>query len=507
MFESFSTTTRQFWSELRRRRVVKTVIAYLIAAWVVVEVSSTVFPLIYLPEWTVRFVVILAFIGIPVVCVLAWMFDIERMPATTGKPGNEVAARQGVSSRDTNVPPLLSSAEVAVGILPFDDLSPNSEFEYIAPGIAAELHNALASMHRVRVASRRSTLQYANSTKDVKVIAQELDVQLLISGSVTCSERRLRVLVQIDDAIGGGQIWSQSYDRQIDDTVVVQQTIANDVASAFSGVRLREEIARAESLPTESLNAWSRVQKARSYLLDYSSRTLDSATDLLREAIKIDQNYAVAHAALGSVLGERMLNGYSNEFALHNTEARASAQRAAELAPGDPFVLKMSGVVYAYLGQPALSMPLLRRAVAVAPFDFGAWGYMGWPLAETGRPEDLEELDDIMSRLIEKSPEHPGCSFWLYHRSVAALCNDKTKEAINFAAAAVEKNETFPFGWCHYASILAADGDLSRASAAFDRCRKLSPNLDADYFETMIGQMHGQTDFAIRRVAGLRLLH
>lgn len=506
MIARLRASATKFWQELQRRRVIKTTIAYTIGAWIAVEVSSTVFPLMYFPDWTVRFVVLLAFIGMPVVVILAWVYDIERKPGKSGdSPGNEYR-HERTAYVEHEIPPLLSNAEVSVAVLPFDYVSSDKEYEYFALGFSAELHSALSRVHRVRVAARRSALKFSESATDIRLVGQDLNVQFVVSGSVSCRNEKLRVLVQIDDASNGVQVWSGTYDRSISDTLDVQQDIADAVAGAFGGVRLREEIVRAGAMPTGNLNAWSRVQKARAYLLNFTSDSLDTAVRLLQEAIDIDPDYAVAHAALASVFGERLMNGFSTDFDSDKRAALAAARRAHDLSPDDPLVLKMSGVLYAYVGETEHSLQLLRRAVNIAPFDFGAWGYMGWALVETGNKTDLGELQDVMHRLIESAPDHPGSSFWLFHRSVAATCCGDLENAVKYSKAAMEKNPRFPFGWYQCANALGATGHLEQASDALRRCRELSPQFDVSYYVKIIDDMYKNKDAAQCRLAGIRAI-
>jgi TolB-like protein len=506
MIARLRASATKFWHELQRRRVIKTSIAYTIGAWIAVEVSSTVFPLIYFPDWTVRLVVLLAFMGMPIVVILAWVYDIERKPGNSGDSPDYETRHEKTVYVDHEIPPLLSSAEVSVAILPFDNVSSDRKYEFFALGFSAELHSALSRVHRVRVAARRSALKYSDSATDIRLVGQDLNVQFVVSGSVSCSDDKLRVLVQIDDASNGVQVWSGTYDRSISDTLNVQQDIADAVAGAFGGVRLREEIVRAGAMPTGNLNAWSRVQKARSYLLNFTSDSLDSAVKFLQEAIDIDPDYAVAHAALASVLGERLMNGFSSDFDSDKHSALAAARRAHDLSPDDPLVLKMSGVIYAYVGETEQSLQLLRRAINFAPFDFGAWGYMGWALVETGNKTDLSELQDIMNRLIESAPDHPGSSFWLFHRSVAATCCGELENAVKFSKASMARNSRFPFGWYQCANALGASGQLEQASDALRRCRELSPQLDVSYYEKIIDDMYKNKDTAQCRLAGIRAI-
>lgn len=498
----------KLWSELKRRRVVKTAIAYVIVAWIIVEGASTVFPSLLLPDWTVRLVVILAILGLPLVVILAWVFDIEVRQGTSGDdPAHETPAAGAISvTRSSQVLPSLKTAIASIAVLPFKNLSPDESKRFIADGIATELHSTLARVHRLRLASRTSSFSLANKELDVKEIASRLNVHFVICGSVECIGQQMRLIVELDNAEDGVQIWSRSYDRDLEDIFSIQQEIANAVASEFGAARLREEITSAARRPTSSLDAWSLVQRARSYTLSFTAKNLTEAVPLLNRAIELDADYAAAHAALASVMAEMVFNGFSQDVDGDRQTALDSAERASALTPLEPFVLKMCGAAWAYFGNPERSLDALRQAVEIAPFDFGAWGYMGWPLAATGSSGDLAELRRIMDWILEALPRHPGAPYWMYHRSVAHTIAGEYDEAIEFARKAVWRNPRFPWALMQYANALGMKKEEEAALEALDRCRGLSPGLTPEYYQSMVLGMCAGEQAAEPRLAGLRRL-
>ena len=493
----------RFWAELHRRRVIKTMIAYVIGGWVVVEATATIFPLLLLPEWTVRMVLVIVILGFPIVILLAWTFDIRRTeddPPASTEP-NRITATGGDTV--STLPPLAASAEASVAVLPFDCLPDEAEYRFIADGIAVELHSTLSKVARLRVIARRSSFAIAKDEASIGDIAYRLGAQFIVSGSVLCDRNRLRISVVMDNATDQSQVWEKTYDRDRDDLLTVLQEIAEDVAASFSGLRLQREITDAGAAATENLTAWMRVQRARSYLLDFTKDALDDAVDQLDEAVELDPGYWVARAALGSVLSERIMNGYSESIEADEQRALDQADQAHENASNNPFVEKMCGLTWAYVGRTDQSLRALRRAVALAPFDFGAWGYMGWALVQTGEAEDLDELHSIMSRMLKASPQHPGAPFWIFHRSVAMTCSDDNRHAVKLARESVDRNPRFPIGWMQFANALALDGDMDKARDAMQRGMDASPGMTPEHYERMIRKMSGNDAIADRRVAGI----
>lgn len=495
-----------FWSELKRRRVVRTTIAYVIGAWVLVEVASVIFPALLAPDWTVRVLIVAAILALPLVVVLAWVFDLEREPQDIFKSNlvRRYSSDNGREYESAKFPPVLDTAIASVAVLPFANLSSDVEHQFIAVGIATELHSTLARIHRLRVASRSSSFAVSDSDSDIEAVAQKLNVQFVLSGSLQCFGDRIHVIAELDNAIDGVQIWSETYDRELGDLFAVQRDIAYAIASEFGGARLRDEIAGAARRPTESLDAWSRVQRARSYILGFTPDALTDALSLLREAISLDSEYAAAHATLASVLAEVVLNGLSATIESDRTEAIESADKAFAHSPVDPFVLKMCGGVWAYFGKTDASLDALRRAVSVAPFDFGAWGYLGWPLVETGAPEDLAELHEIMERICAATPHHPGVGYWLYHRSVAFTCDGRKELALEYAKKSIDYNPRFPWCWMHYANVLGLAGHDDMARQAKERCMDVSPALSPEHYREMILGMSQKGEYMDLRLNGLR---
>lgn len=495
-----------FWSELKRRRVLKTTIAYVVGAWILVEVSSVVFPALLAPQWAVRVLVVAAILALPLVVVLAWVFDLERKSGDSVE--SKLVGRFGSdNSREyepVNLPPVLDTAVASVAVLPFENLSSDPENQFIADGIATELHSTLARVHRLRVASRSSSFAISSTDTDVKAVARKLNVQFVLSGSLQCVGDRIHVIAELDNAIEDSQIWSETYDRELDDLFSVQHDIAYAIASEFGGARLKDEIAGAAGRPTGSLDAWSLVQRARTYILGFTPQALTDAVSLLRQAIDLDSDYAAAHAALASVLAEEVLNGLSVDIESDRSEAMQSANKAFAHSPLEPFVLKMCGSVWAYFGKTDASIDALRRAVSVAPFDFGAWGYLGWSLVETGAPEDLAELHKIMERISEATPHHPGVGYWLYHRSVAFTCEGRKELALEYAKKSIDCNPTFPWGWMHYANVLGLAGFDDKARRAKERCMEVSPALSPEHYQQMILGMSRKENFSGSRVNGLK---
>lgn len=419
------------------------------------------------------------------------------------QPAASETSDQTSVSTDVKNPPYPSAAMASVAVLPFDNHSRDEANLFMADAFASELRSTLARMDRLQVASRQSSVALKDSKLDVREIGQRLNVHYVISGSLLRDGNHLRVLAELDNTDDGMQIWSQTYDREVEDIFAVEQDVAASIVSSFGVQQFREEMVRARERPTSSLDAWGLVQKARSFMLEYTEQSLTQAIEPLSRAIELDPQYAAAHATLGSLLAERLLNGWTTEVTQNQEAALESIDRAVSLEPQDPIVLKMASLVWAYNGDHTRSIEALRKAVSAAPFDFGAWGYMGWPLVASGTDEDLAELNIILDRLIDMKLDHPGLAFWFYHRSAAFTCAADFEGAVTAAQEAVERMPKFSLAWIHYANVLGQLGDVESAKRAIDRCHNTNAHMSTRHFERVIKRMTADIAYLDRRLGGL----
>ena len=428
----------------------------------------------------------------------------EFAPEAKATPPGEAPA-PSLALEEAATPPAPASAIASVAVLPFDNHSPEPAHQFLGDAFAAELQSTLARADRLRVTSRRSSFQFKDSSLDVRAIGAQLNVDYVISGSLQCSGPNLRVVAELNDAKLGTQIWAQSYDRNSSDLLAVEKEIAEAIVSAFTTQQLRAEISSARHKSTNSLDAWGLVQKARSFVLDNTAEGLAAAIEPLERAIEIDRDYPAAHATLASLLTERLVNGLSDDRDKDEAAALESAAKALALAPQDPFILKMVSLVWTYGRDYRKAIACLRKAVAYAPFDFGAWGYFGWPLTASGTPADLAELRNILSRLLAAEAHHPGAAFWLYHRSVADVCEGLFESALGSAEDAVALRPKLSLGWIHYANVLAQLGRTDDARQALAECRKVNAAMTPKHFEWLVKRMFATPEAADRRLGGLRM--
>jgi adenylate cyclase len=318
-----------FFHELSRRRVLRVAGAYIVLGWVGVEIVLETFPLLGLPEWMPMAAVILAYAGFPVAVILAWLFDITPRGVVRTGPMEAEAGVTGASAQPERVvmqarPTLMAAvfgagilvALVAFGaysalnpvlavrpetiqavaVLPFSDLSADADQQHIADGVAEELINRLGRIPELRVAARTSSFEFRGGV-GMAEIGRRLNVDAVVEGTIRRDGDRLRVTVELVDVASGFQIWSERYDRTVDDIFVIQDEISAAIVDALR-LHLMPEASRGGA-------GTASVRAHDAYLLGLARWHGRTAQDLLRardyfaQAVAEDEQYALAHAGLG----------------------------------------------------------------------------------------------------------------------------------------------------------------------------------------------------------------
>jgi TolB-like protein len=486
--------------ELQRRKVFRITAGYAVAAFVIMQVADIIVPALELSDHVVFWVLMVVLAGLPIALALSWRYDLspEGLKFTAALEDEDVGS--GATGAQS---PGGEGRPAAVAVLPFDNLTPNTPHAYLADAIPIELQSSLSRVHDLRVVSRQSAAARAVTRTDLRTIAKDLTVQYVISGSVADLGEQLQINVQLDDALDDKLLWSERYDVAAKDVERLQREISEKVVGTFGGERMRAEIDRANKAPNAEPTAWQLVQKARSYLLDYTPGSIAAATPLLRRAIELDPKYAIAYATLGLVTAEKTLNGLSSDPAADRKSAIETIARAERLAPRDPVVLRTAGCVHAYTGQYRRSIEILRRAVKLAPYDLGTWGYLGWPLVATGQVQDLRELHEIIDRLLTTSAQHPGRAYWIFHKSVAHTCAGECEQALLHAEEYTVEQPRFSLGWMHYANVLGRVGRAEDAQAAVEQCLANNPLMKPAYYVKLMAVLTDQDAVIRSRTEGL----
>jgi TolB-like protein len=261
-------------AELRRRRVFRVTGAYAAAGFVAWQAADIAFPALGLPPWTMTFVVVMVLLGFPVVIVMAWIFDVtptglrRTEPVAVPEPANAAAAADGAgddvaskprpraASRPAAIAAVASvvilavaaaafalrpgslggdaAAELSIVVLPFANQSGDEGNEYFSDGVAEAILGRLNRIDNLRVISRTSAMSYKGTTKRVSEIGTELGVAYIVEGSVSRAGNRVRIHVQLIEAATDRTLWSDSFNRELDDIFALETEISERIAGALT---------------------------------------------------------------------------------------------------------------------------------------------------------------------------------------------------------------------------------------------------------------------------------
>jgi TolB-like protein/Tfp pilus assembly protein PilF len=409
-----------FFEELQRRKVYRVAAAYVIAAGFIIQIGSAVIPAWELPNWTLRFVIVLLLIGFPVALILAWAYDVtpEGIQATPKVPGGHrrrnvtllIVAGAVISvAAGFFLLPRASARKIdkSIAVLPFENLSAEKENAYFAEGIQNEILTKLATVRDLKVISRTSTAKYQSKPANLKTVAQELGVSTIVEGTVQRAGDKVRVNVQLIDAHADAHLWAKSYDRDFKDVLSVESEVAAQIADALKANLSPIEshvLAAARTENTEAYDLFLRGQyefhQAESSL---TPAGYDRADAFYRQALALDPNFAEAAAELARSRLSR--HWFVSPLApAELEEVKSLIEGALALAPNSPEAHFALGLFF-YWGHREYEKALaeFNRTLQLQPNNADARAYCAWvyrrrgewerSLAESQRAEELDPRD------------------------------------------------------------------------------------------------------------------
>jgi adenylate cyclase len=436
-------------AELKRRNVLRVAAAYLVAAWLVIQVVETIAPSFGFGDAAVRIVTLIAAIGLVPVLVLAWVFELtpegikKDRDVDKGEPGRRNAAKRldriilvalavavayfafdkfllapqqpvgAGGEAELAEAPEGSHVDRSIAVLAFQDLSQDQDQEYLSDGIAEELLNRLARIPELRVTSRHSAFYYKG--KDIRLadVARELKVSYILEGSVRKSADRVRITAQLIDTASDTQVWSETYDRDLGDIFVIQDEIAAAVAAQLS-TRLLSGAPRGHQPDPQ---AYSLVLQARHILNRATAEAYEEAIPLVEEAAAIDPGYAVPWETLALVYATQAGRGLrppEEGFRL----ATAMAEKALSIDPEHaPAYARLGWIAMTYDKDLAATAGYFERALALDPTDRSIIANAAVLLQALGR---IDQATVLLEHLVVRDPVWSGGHYNLGYYYLAA---------------------------------------------------------------------------------------
>jgi TolB-like protein/Tfp pilus assembly protein PilF len=364
-------STPTIFAELKRRNVYKVAVAYVVAGWALSQGIAQVLPVFDVPNWIIRFIVLLIIIGLPIALVLAWMFELtpHGIKRTADVDLAEVrsrshawvyivvvgalvsiglflAGRYTVGTK-TSSPSANQRGTKSIAVLPFVNMSSDKNDEYLSDGVSEELINALSKITDLQVKARTSSFAFKGKNEDIQKIGALLHVTHLLEGSVAKAGNKLRITAQLVQSADGNHLWSDTYDREMQDIFAVRTDVAQQVAAALKVRLLGEVKERLDQRPTENLAAYEAYLKALDLLARPRARLQAlMAVDVLNEAVRLDPEFALAWAKLAEVNAALYFQQLDMTPA-RKEAARVAAETATNLRP-DATATLLANAFYRY---------------------------------------------------------------------------------------------------------------------------------------------------------------
>lgn len=328
-----------FFSELRRRRVIRVIVLYAIAGWIVIEVTATVLPGLNLPDWTTTLVILLVALGFVIAIMLAWAFDIgpggiHRTSAAPAEEADSQPAQQAALSKAPAAaarPQSEDDERKSIAVLPFLNMSGDAENEYFSDGIAEEILNLLVKLPKLKVASRTSSFVFKGKEANIPTVAAELGVNTVLEGSVRRAGDRVRITAQLIEAKTDSHLWSETYDREMKDVFAIQDDIAQSIVNALQMTLTPKDRRALQYVATSNPEAYDYYLKGRKYMYSMSSRNFQHALRMYHKAIELDSNYAIAYAGMADTYSQ--MYRFVDASPENTAKALEASAHAVELDP------------------------------------------------------------------------------------------------------------------------------------------------------------------------------
>lgn len=315
---------QKFVSELSRRNVFKTAGAYAVVGWLIIQIAVTVKEPLHLPVWIDTVAIIAVIIGFPFVLIASWIFEltpdgfmktdeIDKQRSIANETGKKIN-RITIGALSVVIVLLLTERlffassnffdelEPSIAVLPFVNMSSDSENEYFSDGLSVELLNGLARIEEIKVAGRTSSFNFKNKNASYDEISTLLNVDHILEGSVRKSGNQIRITATLIRARDGFELWSSVYDRELSGIFAIQDEVSRNVIRELK-LKLLPSIEISITQPTEILGAYDAYLRANQFVTSRRPVDIDSSIVYLKKAIALDSDFALAYARLAYAYG------------------------------------------------------------------------------------------------------------------------------------------------------------------------------------------------------------
>ncbi|MFK8016974.1 MAG: tetratricopeptide repeat protein [Gammaproteobacteria bacterium] len=492
---------KAFIAEVKRRKVFRVVAVYAVLAWLALQIAEVTFEPLGVAPWIMRALIILAVTGFPIAFILAWVIDLTPKGLIFDLPlwhgdGDADESRREATRADSLIVLLLLSGVAAgsyftvaplidmppetvaatspsappnsIAVMAFEAIGDQEQVGFFANGLAEEVLSMLSTLPEMHVAARSSSFRSRDQDLDARQTASVLGVANILDGSVRRNGDRLRVAAYLTSGASGFQIWSKTYDAELDDVIEIQQQIANAVVTELEIELSTDSSARLRNLPTANSDAYVYYLRGREKLRSGQDiDVLQAAITLFQRALSIDQSYPRAHAGLcESYLTIYQLSLDSSNFQLAET-ACSEAIAANRGRSSDVYIALAT--LYRVAGKPDVAREQIDKAIALAPSDPDAVIELGETLASAGNVVDAE------AAFVRATTLQPG--YWRTHEALGRFYYNEQRyeESRGPLQILVDLKPDSPLSHARLAAAYSMLNEPELARAARDRSLALKP--------------------------------
>jgi TolB-like protein len=409
-----------------------------------------------------------------------WIATVQRHGYQLLRPGN--TKPEATSSSEPHL--AIGQSRPSIAVLPFSNLSSDSEQDYFSDGVAEEIIIALSQMRWLFVIARNSSFTYKGRSVDVKQVGKDLGVRYVVEGSVRRAQNRLRITAQLIDAELGTNLWAGKFDGIYDDIFDLQDRVTASIVGAIAPKLEAAEIDRVRRKPTDSSDAYDQFLRG---MMGFHSWTREGSSTALRhfyKAAELDPNYGAALGMAARTYVQRNAGGWMADREHEFAETERVALRAAEIGRDDAVCLSTAGFALSdVLNRVEDGDALIEKALALNSNLAWAWLYSSWVKTALGQPELALER---VARAMELSPHDPQTFSFHAAQAMALLFTGRFAEARRAAAAALRDRPDFLMYSCVCIASAFHEGQLAEARQIADRMRAIHPGLSLRDVVTLV---------------------
>jgi len=486
-----------FFAELKRRNVFRVAAAYIIVGWLILQAGEVLAPALHLPEWVNSVLAFFLILGFPLAMIFAWAFemtpdgikkekDVDRSQSITHATGQKLnltiivllvitlgyfaydkfwAQPKNAEISATVASDTIETPEAeyqAIAVLPFVNMSEDSSNEYFSDGLTEELLNILAKIKELRVAGRTSSFAFKGKDEDLRSIGKKLNVDSILEGSVRKDDKRnrVRITAQLVNVEDGFHLWSETYDRQLDDIFAIQDEIAREVAQALRITLLGEDEARLEQIASTEISTYELYLQGRQGINEGGYVSLNGAVEHFQQALANDPGYTPARLGLVNAwAGLANTGAISVQSALTRGVPILDAVLAEQPDSSEARVLMAR--LHALDNDFEAAETQFINALELNPRNAAALQEYGRFLFNISR---LEQGMGLIEAALEIEP-YATPLLWDYCQTNAFLQN--LEVSLNACARIREIQPDSPLGWYGWALAYMHTGDLARATKGY----------------------------------------